>query len=217
MSTDRRLRDHVSSVFTTFKTINCSQRQPLAPRSVNLSNLVEAQKSHQHDSCEISTTINQSSLSDLIVKSQIPISRQEHCLRSVAGLLSEDRTLQFAKSRSRSRPRKKIQQSASDSRGLAHRVSKSVNAFETKLRLQRHRSTPVQFDIFLYARSTKPLSPTEIMVVTEDSNNQNVLILHSHISSDISKRRGPLKLLLSSQSSLTLYPGLKWYFEWQVL
>ncbi|CEP63885.1 uncharacterized protein LALA0_S09e04676g [Lachancea lanzarotensis] len=216
MSSGQPFRDHVSSVLTNITTLEPSQRKPLTPKPVNLSHLVESQKLQQRTISKNSAVTSRSSVSKLIVKPRNK--RPEHGLKPLAGLIIADRPLQFAKCEYRNRPRKKIQSPSLLNTGtLVNRIMKCVNAFETSLTLQRHKSTPVQFDMFINASNAKQLSSTEIMIITEDLNDSMALILHDHTGSNVSQRRGPFKLLLSSQSSLTLYSGLKWYFEWQVL
>ncbi|SCU89523.1 LAFA_0E18778g1_1 [Lachancea sp. 'fantastica'] len=215
MSGDQHHRDHVSSVFTNITSLERSRRKPLAQKPINLSHLVQTQKTQQRSVSKDTAAISRSSISKLIVTQRQK--RPDNALKPMAGLLSSNRSLQFAKSEHRIRPRRKTQSSFQGTGNLVNKIMKSVNAFETNLRLQRHRSKPVQFDIFISAKKTKLLSPTELMVITEDSTESNALILHSHTVSNVAQRRGAFKLLLSSQSSLTLYSGLKWYFEWQVL
>ncbi|SCU94059.1 LANO_0E05556g1_1 [Lachancea nothofagi CBS 11611] len=215
MSSHHAPKDHGSNIFKTMTSLPRPDRKPLAPKSINISQLVAAKRSSQIDNNERPVANTHSSLSDFIVKSKPkPLA---HDLKSVAGLFGTGRPFEYTKSRSKSRPRKRPQPCISSCQKLVYRVMKSVNALETSLRLQRHRSLPAHFDIMLQVKSLKILSPTETLAVATGAQGQELLILHGQLSIEKYQQRDSWQFLLNSKSSLTLYPGLTWFFEWQVI
>ena len=113
------------------------------------------------------------------------------------------------------RPKKRYEQEASGA--LIRHLFKCVNSLETSWRLQRHGVATHQYDRRLRVQYFKSLSPTEDLAVASSSTGQEILILHRTSLRDSISLRAGSELMLDSSSSLLLYPGLRWYFQWQAV
>lgn len=214
MNSDTQSRDHASNLFKNITALSSRERKPLQPKSVNISQLVASQKQDNAHKTVSVRAATPTSLSTLISKSR-PKSGHSPMRFSVARVIGSRHHLAHAPAQYGIRPKKRYEQEASGA--LIRHLFKCVNSLETSWRLQRHGVATHQYDRRLRVQYFKSLSPTEDLAVASSSTGQEILILHRTSLRDSISLRAGSELMLDSSSSLLLYPGLRWYFQWQAV
>ncbi|KAM3162366.1 hypothetical protein ACU8KH_02607 [Lachancea thermotolerans] len=215
MTRETRAQDRASNVFRNLSTLASQERKPLQPRPVNISQLVASQKLRSPPNTPASAKSPASLLSNAISRSR-PKSH-DGSLRSVAQVIGSDYHLTPTKPHYRARAKKRYDLAFPAGKALVNRLLKCVSAFETSRRLQRHGLSTHEYDRKLHVQYTKLLSPTELLAVAAGPLGREVLILHRLPSTKDAEPKSGSQLLLSSNASALLYPGLRWYFEWRVI